>query len=303
MIYIIAAILCFGFLFLIIKLNLIIKCLREIIIVLDDIILGNKSRVCHITINSKTVLRLGQSINSLILDYQSYVEKEKSNEILTKKLISEISHDIRTPLTSILGYMDILSGNKSLTEENKNRYIEIISLKGQALHKYIDDLFEYVKLEADDITIKLSRQNLSEIVRTMLCFLYQDFAKENLTPLIESPEKDLYVLGDGTSINRILQNLLYNALCYGKSGNCIGISIREESDKVWVDVWDKGKGIGQEEIKYIFARLYTSRNSSSGGSGFGLSIAKRLVRKMNGEIYVNSIPDEKTVFSFFLKKC
>lgn len=303
MICVILVIFCCVSIFLIIKLNLIMECLSEINVVLDDIIQGNKSRVCHIHGNSKTVQRLGQCINLLVLDYQSHIEKQKRNEILTKQLISDISHDIRTPLTSILGYIDVLHSHKSLTEENKNHYIDIISLKGQTLHKYIDELFEYVKLEADDTVIRLSRQNLSEIVRKLLCYMYQDFTKENLTPVIEIPEEDLYVLGDSTSIQRILQNLISNALCYGNSGNCIGVAMREESDKVWVDVWDKGRGIGQEEIEFVFSRLFRSRNSCSGGSGFGLSIAKRLVQKMNGEIYVSSIPDEKTTFSFFLRKC
>lgn len=302
MIYIIIVLLCGIILFLCVRQHLITKSLREIAVILDDILLENKSRVCHISSNSKEVNALGQRINSLILEYQSIAEKEKRNEVLTKQFISDISHDIRTPLTSILGYIDELGSNPSLSEEDRNRYIEIVASKGKTLHKFIDDMFEYVKLEADNTSVRLTRQNLSELVRKMLCFMYQDLEQEGLSAVIEIPEADLYVLGDEICINRILQNLLSNVVRYGRQGGSFGIAVREEPEKVWVDVWNQGNGISQDEIKYVFSRMYTSRDKSRGGSGFGLAIAKRLVNNMNGEIGVYSEPNDKTTFSFYLKK-
>ncbi len=301
MIYALIFLLCGIVLFLLIRQYLVARSLREAAAILDDILLGNKSRVCHVSGNSKEVLELVSRINLLIMEYRRAAEDQKRNELLIKQFVSDISHDIRTPLTSILGYIDELAGNRSISEEDRNRYIEIIAAKGRTLHKFIDDMFEYVKLEADNTAVRLTKQNLSELVREMLCFMYQDLVNEGFTAEVEMPENDMLVLGDETSINRILQNLLSNVLRYGKPGS-FGITMREEPDRVWVDIWNEGSGISQDELKYIFSRLYISQDRSRGGSGFGLAIAKRLVQNMNGEIGVHSEPDGKTTFSFYLKK-
>lgn len=301
MIYVFIFLLCGIVLFLLIRQHLVAKSLREAAAILDDVLLGNKNRVCHVCGNSKQVLALVSRINSLILGYHGAAEDQKRNEVLTRQFISDISHDIRTPLTSILGYIDELAENPSISEEDRNRYIGVIASKGRTLHKFIDDMFEYVKLEADNTAVRLTKQNLSELVRKMLCFMYQDLAKEGFTAEVGMPEEDLYVLGDETSINRILQNLLSNVLRYGKPGS-FGITVREESGKVWVDIWNYGGGISQDELKFIFSRLYRSQDRSRGGSGFGLAIAKRLVQNINGEIGVHSEPNGKTTFSFYLKK-
>jgi|LSQX01.1.fsa_nt_gb signal transduction histidine kinase len=302
MIYVVIVLLCTTVLLLSIKLNLLIKGLREVTVTLDDILLENKSRICYVSNNSKAICALAQRINSLIQEYQGIVEKIKRNEIMTKQFISDLSHDIRTPLTSILGYIDELSSKPSLVERDRNRYIEIVACKGERLHKFIDDMFEYAKLEADNTDVRLTKQNLSELVKKMLCFMYQDLIKVELSAVIDIPEKDLYVWGDETSINRILQNLLSNVLRYGKPGSYFGITLREEPERVWVDVWNQGEGISQDEIKDVFSRLYIARNHCEGSSGLGLPIAKRLVQNMNGEIGVSIVPNEKTTLSFFLKK-
>ncbi|HZD59784.1 MAG TPA: ATP-binding protein, partial [Anaerolineae bacterium] len=133
----------------------------------------------------------------------------------------------------------------------------------------------------------------------------QDCAQAGITPELQIPDKPLYIWGDPYSVERILENLLSNAIRYGRSGGIIGVGLREGPDKIWIDVWDRGRGIPPYDLPYIFDRLYTaesSRNSALQGSGLGLAITKRLVEKQHGEIFVESTPHEKTTFSFYLNK-
>ena len=144
-----------------------------------------------------------------------------------------------------------------------------------------------------------------ETVSEVIAAFYHDFLINKITPKIQLPEESLFVWGNAASIERVLHNLISNALKYGKDGGIIEISIREDSEKVWVDILDKGKGISEQDLPFLFNRLYTtevSRNNQMRGNGLGLAIAKQLIEKQNGKIYVTSTPSEKTVFSFFLIK-
>ncbi|WP_199873045.1 sensor histidine kinase [Inediibacterium massiliense] len=218
-------------------------------------------------------------------------------------MISNISHDIRTPLTSILGYLEALNKDKNLSDEERQYFLSIAYDKSEKLYKLLEEFFEISKLESEDILIKVEKINLTNTVQEVLVGFYWEFINESIEPVIDIPEKDFFVWGDSKLIDRILSNLLLNALRYGKKGKIIGIKIREENAMIWVDVWNGGVGIPEKDIPYIFDRLYTvepSRNKRVYGSGLGLAIVKELVESLKGEISVNSIPNEKTTFSFSL---
>ncbi|MBB3131018.1 signal transduction histidine kinase [Paenibacillus rhizosphaerae] len=266
---------------------------------------GNLNLRYRLHRSRKPVQDLGGELNRLLDDVQQTFERTQFLEDERKRMIASISHDLRTPLTSLLGYMEALRDDMTLTAEEKRSFIGIASDKGDALLERLQEFFELAKLEADDSPAELHKMNLTDIVQEVLLGFYPDFQKAGLTPTLRIPDSPQYVKGDRLYIRRILENLVSNALRYGQEGKEIGIAIREETDFVWVDVWDRGKGISSQDLPRVFERFYTgmpSRNASLRGTGLGLTITKNLVEKQGGQISVSSKPGEKTMFSFSLLK-
>jgi signal transduction histidine kinase len=282
------------------------KGLKHVTAVLADIIRNTGfNRRINIGLRYKSLEKMSTQLNILIDKFQNTIEEKQRLELSHKQLIANISHDIRTPLTSLLGFVEVLQKSENISLEEQRDYLDIIHSKGQSLYNMIQDFFELSKLESEDTVIKLDKINLVDIVKEVIASFYQDFIINKMTPEIQLPGESIYVFGNEASIERILHNLVSNALKYGKDGGLIGISIRTETDKVWVDIMDKGNGISEKDLPFLFNRLYTaevSRNEKMRGNGLGLAIAKQLVEKQNGEIFVSSIPGEKTVFSFYLIK-
>jgi len=266
---------------------------------------GDFNRRLHMGKRDKSLEELSTELNMLMDSFNDIIDKKQHLEKTHKQLISNISHDIRTPLTSLLGYVEVLRKEKGISAEEKEKYLEIIESKGQLLYRLIQEFFQLSKLESEDTPLRFEKHNLAEKVRDVAASFYHDIVKAQVIPEIQVPEEPVYVWGDGTSMERILQNLISNALKYGKDGGVIGIKLRQEQKKVWVDVWDCGQGIPEKDIKYIFDRLYTaepSRNEGLRGSGLGLAITKKLIEKQGGEIFASSMPGERTVFSFYIIK-
>ncbi len=248
---------------------------------------------------------LNTELNILMDSFQNTIDEKQKLELSHKQLIANISHDIRTPLTSLLGFVEVLQKDRNIGTEEQMDYLNIISSKGQLLYKMIQEFFELSRLEAEDVTLKLEKTCLTDTVNDVIAAYYEEFVSAGITPLIQVPDQPVYVWGHAESIERVLSNLISNALKYGKEGGAAGISVREESEKVWVEVWDKGTGIPEPDLPFIFNRLYTTETSRSQklrGTGLGLAIVKQLVEKQNGEVAVSSIPNEKTIFSFSLVK-
>ena len=134
------------------------------------------------------------------------------------------------------------------------------------------------------------------------CFVFYDLVTSlGLDIKIDIPESSIYALGNEEALNRVLNNLLSNAIAYGADGNVIGITIRNDEANIDIDVWDCGRGIDEYHVDRVFERMYTledSRNKSFQGSGLGLTITKRLVEIMNGSIRLSSIPYEKLFYDF-----
>lgn len=252
-----------------------------------------------------TIGNLGGELNRLVDDVQLTFERTRFLEEERRRMIAAISHDLRTPLTSLLGYMEALRSDATLTAEERSRFIGIAADKGEALLERLQEFFELAKLEADDAPTELQPLNLTDIVQETLLGLYPDFQQAALTPTVIMPDEPLHVLGDRTCVRRVLENLLSNALCYGRDGGEIGVRIHERAEWIWVDIWDRGQGISPQDLPRVFERFYTgeaSRNASLRGTGLGLTIAKHLVEKQGGHITVSSTPGEQTVFSFSLTK-
>ncbi|MEW9094716.1 MAG: HAMP domain-containing sensor histidine kinase [Clostridiaceae bacterium] len=264
---------------------------------------GNYNQRVRMQNGNKYLNDLIENINYVVDKFQNTMRLNKEYEEERKKMISNISHDLRTPLTSLLGYIEFIKNNKNLSEEQKEEYIDIIESKGSNLRNLMNEFFQLSKLDSKDTKLDIKKINLSEIIRQNIILLYNDFNNKEIEPVIDLPPKDVYAMGDKEAVERILSNLISNAIKYGYEGKNIGINLKCNKENVEVTVWDEGKGIPKEDLALIFERLYTlekSRNKSFQGSGLGLTIVKKLIEMQNGTITVKSTPYKKTEFIFTL---
>ncbi len=272
--------------------------------ILADIRKSGFLRRAHLGFFDEPLKDLGTELNAIMDAYQDIIEENRRLELSHKQLIANISHDIRTPLTSLMGYAEVLK-DQSCSPEERQEYLEIIYAKAVSINRMIDEFFDLAKLEAEDTSMELAQVNLAEIVQESLTSFYQDFIRVSVTPVVRLPDESIFVWGNRAAIDRVLNNLISNALKYGLDGGALEVSVREEENRVWVDVLDRGRGIPACELPRVFDRLYTaeaSRNAAMRGAGLGLAIARQLVEKQGGEITAQSVPGEQTVFSFCLNR-
>ncbi len=239
---------------------------------------------------------LGQ-INRMLLDRQKVKIDYRKQELSSKKMLANISHDIKTPLTVILGYLEIMRIGREDDES-----LQKVEAKAKQVLELINAFFTLAKLEAGDMRMERTKVNLSELCRENV--LYELLLQKEFTVDISIPEDNLFVWGDRDSIDRILTNLLSNAIRYGSDGKYIGIALRSEGRFVYIDVADKGKGIDKAFAASVFERLYTmedSRNRQIQGNGLGLTIAKNLAQQMGGDVLLESEPHVRTVFTVKLE--
>lgn len=226
------------------------------------------------------LMELAAQINRLLVDRQKMKADFKREEISSKKMLSNISHDIKTPLTVILGYLEIMRLNNSDDEMLKK-----VETKAEQVMELINQFFTLAKLEAGDTDVTLCKINICEVCRENVLEFYDILLQKEFTVDLHIPETSVFVQGDKDALQRILYNLFSNVIRYGSEGNYLGVFLRQDKSVVYIDVVDKGKGIEKEFISHVFDRLYTmedSRNREIQGNGLGLTIAKNLAVKLGG---------------------
>src|SRR5690554_5099336 len=281
------------------------KGIRNITAVLAKTRKNGFGRRIHVGMRYRNLEELAAEMNMLLDKFQAIIEEKHELEMSHRQLVSDISHDIRTPLTSLLGFVEVLREDRDINLRQQKEYLDIIYTKGLSLYRLIQEFFELSKLESEDMEIEPEKLNLTDILSDVIASFYQDFVINGITPDIQIPEEKLYIIGNRAAVERIIQNLLSNALKYGGSGGAIGVSVREDGDRIWTDIWDNGLGILEKDIPFLFNRLYTtelSRNERMRGSGLGLAISKQLAEKLDGGITVSSTPGEMTTFSLYLRR-
>lgn len=250
--------------------------------------------------DNKVLMELGAQINRLLIDRQKIKVDFKKEELSSKKMLSNISHDMKTPLTVILGYLEIMR-----LDSPTDKVLEKVENKANQVMELIQQFFTLAKLESGDMNLVISRIKINELCRENVLSFYDILSQKNFEVDISIPEKAIFVQGNAEAIQRILFNLISNAIRYGKDGKYIGVSLREDENHVYIDVMDKGMGIEKEFASNVFERLYTmedSRNRKIQGNGLGLTIAKNLATQLGGDITLKSEPYVKTVFTVILKK-
>ncbi len=251
--------------------------------------------------DSRAMQELCAQINRLLDRRQRMLADYRRSEISSKKMLSNISHDIRTPLTVILGYLEIIRLNGGEQRE----LIDKVEARAKAVSDLVEQFFTLAKLEAGDMEIALSKLELCELCREVVLDFYEILSGKDYEVEVEIPEKTVYVQGNRDAIHRILNNLISNSLRYGSEGRYLGIFLHEDEKQVYIDVTDRGRGIEKDFAEHIFDRLFTmedSRNRDIQGNGLGLTIARSLARQMGGDVTLLSKPWQKTSFTVALKR-
>lgn len=248
----------------------------------------NSRKKIDVSLFDKEVENLALNINNHIdLHIKNIIEKQKSEEKL-KKDIANISHDLRTPLTSIMGYIQIVKTGK-VSEEKQKEYLDIAYNRSKYLNLLLNDFFEISVIEAPDYHVELKKLNLNNILCNVMTEFYNEFTQKGIVPKIKLPKESIFILGDELAVKRVLGNLITNITRYGKEK--VFVNLEKNNDDVVLYTANSApnlKGIFENgDANIIFDRFYRGnkyRESKFKSMGLGLSIAKGIMNKMNGEM-------------------
>lgn len=224
-----------------------------------------------------------------------------------KELVASISHDLKTPLTSIKGYVKGIQDGVANTPKKLARYIETIYEKANDMDELIEQLFLYSKLDLERLPFQLEKVDLSSFFTDFIDELaFQLQEEQGTASLIMDKEASYIVKADREQLKRVVTNIIQNSLKYmNKSHKNVQVSLQSSPDDVVVTIKDNGSGIRKEDLPFIFESFYrtdASRNSSTGGSGLGLAIVKKIIEGHGGNIWVESELGNSTSIHFTLKK-
>lgn len=275
--------------------------LKKISRKLEEIINSGSDEQIMTFTDNKILMELMAQINQMLMECQRAKADFRRSEIASKKMLSNVSHDIKTPMTVILGYLEIIR----LNGDPDHEMLKKVEAKAHRVMELINQFFTLAKLEAGDTDIELGRVNMNEACRENILDFYELLTQKEFQIEIEIPEENIYAQADPDAFQRIMFNLLSNAVRYGCDGKYLGLTLRYDEEFVYIDVADQGKGIEKAYASTVFERLYTmedSRNRDMQGNGLGLTIAKNLARQMGGDLTLISEPFVRTVFTVKLKR-
>ncbi|MBC1372444.1 GHKL domain-containing protein [Listeria booriae] len=273
----------FLFFYWLFKQNLLRKQLRQVnLAIVQDQPMEQESLIPEI-------IQLEESIDKMRAHQAELIEQEQEAQQAKNDLITNVSHDLRTPLTSILGYLSYIHEDRYRDEVELRHYTELVYGKARRLHKLIDDLFDYTRLESAEFHIKEDALDMVELLRQLVSE-YERSASEKDVQIIEMyTVDDLKVTGDGMQIMRLFENLFSNALRYGASGKKIEISAKKEAGMAIIEVANYGAEIPASDIPQLFDRFYkVDKNRTTTGTGLGLAIAKSIVERHGGHVFATS---------------
>jgi len=219
------------------------------------------------------------------------MDKERESERTKNELITNVAHDLRTPLTSIIGYLELLSGKVELPPEMQKKYIDIAYSKAKRLEKLIEDLFGFTKMNYGKLSMHVSQVDIIKLLGQLLEESYPNFADKGLSYELQSNVPAKVITADGNLLARLFDNLINNAIKYGADGKRVMVKVAAGPETVTVSVTNYGYVIPAEELPLIFNKFYRveqSRSTHTGGTGLGLAIVKNIVDMHGGTIDVKS---------------
>ena len=268
--------------YLLAKLHRIRKQLSFITDALNDIKAGNLNRRV-LARESDLTKHICYDINEIAMSSQSQIIQQKQSEQAYKRLMTSLSHDVKTPLASLVGYLEAVD-SKIVTGAEQEEYTQVAMEKAYHLKDFVTALFEWVKLDAGEQVFHFELCDLNELSRNIMADWVPMLENDNFTYEIDIPETEYIMRVDPTAFIRILNNLLQNILMHS-GGSKVSLTVTETEKEAKIIVADNGRGIAEPDLPHIFERLYQCDHSRSNkGNGLGLSIAKELVNAHKGNI-------------------
>lgn len=246
---------------------------------------------------------MAANLNKMVEELKELMDKERESERIKNELITNVAHDLRTPLTSIIGYLELLSGDVKLDPELQKKYINIAYVKTKRLEKLIEDLFGFTKMNYGKLTMHVAQVDVVKLLSQLLEEFYPSFVDKNLSYELQSNVPAKVITADGNLLARLFDNLINNAIKYGADGKRIMVKLHADDEIVTVSVINYGYVIPADELPLIFNKFYRveqSRSTNTGGTGLGLAISKNIVDMHGGTITVTS-DLSGTVFTVKLK--
>lgn len=232
---------------------------------------------------------IAANLNRMEEEIRELMDKERESERTKNELITNVAHDLRTPLTSIIGYLELLSKGIPLTQEMQQKYIEIVYTKAKRLEKLIEDLFGFTKV--GKVSMNVGTVDIVKLLGQLLEEFYPSFAEKDLVYELVSNVPAKTITADGNLLARLFDNLINNAIKYGAEGKKVLVNVLAEEEIVTISVTNYGHVIPADELPFIFNKFYRvehSRSTQTGGTGLGLAIAKNIVDMHGGTISVTS---------------
>lgn len=264
---------------------------------LEDIKAGNGNRRI-LSATDELTASIAYEVNDIVSSYEKELSAFRQAEEVNKQLMTSLSHDVRTPLTTLIGYLD--AAHKGIvTGKDKDEYVEIARRKAHDLKEYIDVLFDWFKLNSDEFVLSIDPVEAVELTRNILIDWIPIFEDKQIDYCIDIPEQPFRVRLDPDAYMRVLNNLIQNVIVHSHADK-INISLSKQDENIKILITDNGVGIEKDDLKHIFERLYKcDKGRSEKGSGLGLSIVHQLVEKMNGTITAESSPGNGTTFALY----
>ena len=288
--------------------------LIAIIIVLIAIIIGykrefrrirkeiNNNLNDYINIKTKSVDKdleaLVAEVNLIFDSKQKVMAEKKKTEEELRASIANMSHDLRTPLTSIMGYLQMIR-LENISENDKNEYMDIVEKRTKSLQQLISSFYDLSRIEGNEYNFQYKKVNLNNILCENIAIFYNDFKNNNIEPIIEIDEDIKEIISDEGAITRIFSNLIGNMIKHGE--NFVKITLKQEEDVIITEFINKATELTEENVDKLFERFYTvDKSRSDRNTGLGLYIAKVLVEKLGYNITA-TIGNENLVIKIIWK--
>ena len=283
-----------------------VRPIDELSIAMKNIAEGNLEYQLSVQYTGE-VGELFHNYEEMRLRLKESTEESIENEKKNKELISNITHDLKTPITSITGYVEGIMDGVADTPEKMDKYIRTIYNKSNELNRLINELTFYAGIDCNRIPYNFRRMNVAEFFQDCVEEVGLDLESKNIELNfynLVSPETQ--IIADPEQLRRVISNIIGNSVKYlDKEQGKIEIRILDEVDAIRVEIEDNGKGIAAKDLGHIFERFYrtdSSRNSTKGGSGIGLSIVKKIIEDHGGYIWATSREGEETCMHFVIRK-
>ena len=235
--------------------------------------------------------KMVDSINALVDSTVNSMKKEREIENSKEELITNVSHDLRTPLTSVIGYLGLIENHQYKNLDDILKYTDIAYKKAQQVNSLVNDLFEYTKMQQKSLPLKDNKFDMHSMLEQLAANFELDASKKGIKINVECNPIPLIMHADTQKLSRVFNNLINNALKYGTGAHNINLFAQKLKDEIIIKISDDGKEIPSSSLDHLFDRFYrveNSRSKETGGTGLGLAISQSIIMRHGGYINVTS---------------